>query len=208
MKTDLKRLYPEELEAFMKTLGEPKFRALQVFSWIHKKKAASFQEMTNLSLELRKKLEEQAEIPALKAVKILKSAVDGSEKYLFELPDGNLIETMLMRYHYGISVCVSTQVGCRMGCAFCASTIGGLTRSLSASEILSEIYEIERITGETVGHVVLMGGGEPFDNYGEVVRFLRLINHPDGKNLSLRNVTLRRAGCRTGSSRSRTKGFR
>ena len=193
-KTDLMRLFPEELAQYAEEAGERRFRGRQLFSWIHEKRAASFSEMTDLSAAFRSALGEKAFLPALTEERVLISEIDGSMKFLFRLPDGNLIETMMMKYRYGNSVCVSTQVGCRMGCAFCASTIGGLVRSLDASEILGEVYAVERITGEKVNHVVLMGSGEPFDNYGEVVRFLKLISIPGGKNLSLRNVTLSTSG--------------
>ncbi|MBR4768412.1 MAG: 23S rRNA (adenine(2503)-C(2))-methyltransferase RlmN [Lachnospiraceae bacterium] len=193
-KQDILGMYPEELSKSVEALGEKPFRARQIFAWLHRKKTVSFEEMTDLKADFREKLKKSFEIPVLTPERVLKSVVDGSEKYLFRLPDGNAIETMLMKYRYGNSVCVSTQVGCRMGCAFCASTIGGLVRSLTASEILSEVFTAEKLSGEPVTHVVLMGGGEPFDNYAEVVRFLRLLNHPDGRNLSLRNVTLSTSG--------------
>lgn len=194
MRQDILRLYPEELKDALTSLGEKPYRARQVFAWLHARRAESFAEMTDLSKSLRQKLAEAFELPTLFPERVLKSQLDGSEKYLFRLSDGNAIETMLMKYRYGNSVCVSTQVGCRMGCAFCASTIGGLVRSLSASEILSEVFMAEKLSGEPVSHIVLMGGGEPFDNYDEVVRFLKLVNHPEGRNLSLRNVTLSTSG--------------
>ena len=191
---DIRELYLEELKQEIAALGEKAFRAEQIFSWLHEKGAASFDEMTNLSLALREKLAGQFEIGSVRVRTVQESALDGTKKYLLELSDGNLIESVLMRYHYGCSVCVSTQVGCRMGCAFCASTVEGMVRNLSASEILGEIYEIERDLGEKVTHCVLMGSGEPMDNYDEVVRFLRLLGAPKGHHLSMRNVTVSTCG--------------
>ena len=184
----------EELRGFFTDLGEKPFRADQVFSWLHVKKCTSFDEMTNLSKALREKLGTCAEIPHLEVADLRVSRLDGTRKYLLSLSDGNVIESVLMRYKFGNSVCVSSQVGCRMGCRFCASTIGGIVRNLTASEILDEVYMIERDTGESVTHVVVMGSGEPFDNYEEVVRFIRLLNDPDGHNLSRRNVTVSTCG--------------
>ena len=191
---EIRGLYPDELKTELLALGEKSFRAQQVFSWLHEKGAESFSEMTNLSVSLREKLSEHYSIAPLRVETVQESAVDGTKKYLLALSDGNLIEAVLMRYHYGNSVCVSTQVGCRMGCRFCASTIGGLIRNLRASEILGEIYAIERETGERISHCVLMGSGEPMDNYDEVVRFLRLISDPAGRNMSLRNITVSTCG--------------
>lgn len=192
--TDIKSLYPEELAAFMEEIGEKKFRAAQVFSWLHEKRAASFDDMTNLSLALREKLKTNCEFVHLTVERMQESAVDGTRKYLFLLNDGNLIESVFMRYHHGNSVCVSTQVGCRMGCRFCASTIDGMVRSLKASEILDQIYAIENDTGEHVSNVVLMGAGEPMDNYDNVVRFLRLVTNEKGQNMSARNITVSTCG--------------
>ncbi len=187
-------LYPEELKSRLAALGAPSYRASQIFSWLHVKRAQRFEEMTDLPKALREKLSESFVITSLRPVLVQKSKEDGTEKVLFELSDGARIESVLMRYHYGASICVSTQVGCRMGCRFCASTIGGLERNLTASEILSELYGMERLTGEDIRHLVLMGTGEPFDNYDEVVRFIRLATMPEGKNLSARNVTLSTSG--------------
>ena len=198
---DIRELYLEELKQEIAALGEKAFRAEQIFSWLHEKGAASFDEMTNLSLALREKLSGQFEIGSVRVRTVQESALDGTKKYLLELSDGNLIESVLMRYHYGCSVCVSTQVGCRMGCAFCASTVEGMVRNLSASEILGEIYEIERDLGERITHCVLMGSGEPMDNYDEVVRFLRLLGAPKGHHLSMRNVTVSTCGLPDGIRR-------
>ncbi len=192
--TDIKQMTKDELRAYFMELGEKSFRADQVFSWIHEKHCSSFSEMTNLSKQLREKLSETAELPVLQIADLQVSALDGTRKYLFSLADGNVIESVLMRYKFGLSVCVSSQVGCRMGCRFCASTIGGVVRNLKASEILDEVYAIERDTGETVSHVVVMGSGEPFDNYTEVVRFLRLLTDPAGQNMSRRNITVSTCG--------------
>ncbi len=191
---DVKSMTKEELKTFLSSLGEPSYRASQVFRWLHKERAVSFDEMTDLPKSLREKLKESAAITTLQAERIQESRVDGTKKVLLRLPDGNLIESVLMRYKFGDSVCVSTQVGCRMGCRFCASTIGGLVRNLTASEILDEVYFMEREFGVSVSHVVLMGSGEPFDNYENVIRFLRLLISPEGKNLSARHVTLSTSG--------------
>jgi len=191
---DLKSMLPEEIGEELNKLGEKSFRKDQIFSWLHEKKAASFGEMTNLSKKLRETLEAEYTLPVLKIVRMQESALDGTRKYLFALADGNLIESVLMRYSYGNSVCVSSQVGCRMGCRFCASTVDGLVRSLMPSEILEQIYEIGRDIGEPINHVVVMGSGEPMDNYGNVVRFIRLLTHPKGANLSQRNITVSSCG--------------
>ena len=191
---EIRGLLPDELKTEILAIGEKAFRAQQIFSWLHEKRAENFSEMTNLSAALREKLAENYTIGALRIETVQTSALDGTKKYLLALPDGNMIESVLMRYHYGNSVCVSTQVGCRMGCRFCASTIGGLVRNLTASEILGEIYAIERDCGERISHCVLMGSGEPMDNYDEVVRFLRLITDPSGYNMSIRNITVSTCG--------------
>ena len=187
-------LFPEELKMKLAEAGAPSYRALQVFSWLHVKRAQSFSEMTDLPKSLRENLSESFVITSLRPVTVQKSKEDGTIKVLFECADGCRIESVFMKYRYGASICVSTQVGCRMGCRFCASTIGGLERNLSAAEMLSEIYEMERLTGEDIRHLVLMGTGEPFDNYDEVIRFIRLASYKDGKNLSARNITLSTSG--------------
>ena len=187
-------LYPEELKERLASLGAPSYRASQIFAWLHGKRVRSFEEMTDLPKALREMLSGQFVITSVKAVTVQKSSEDGTVKVLFELSDGARIESVFMQYHYGASICVSTQVGCRMGCRFCASTIGGLERNLSAAEMLSELYEMERLTGADIRHMVLMGTGEPFDNYDEVIRFIRLAICPDGKNMSARNLTLSTSG--------------
>ena len=187
-------LFPEELKERLAALGAPSYRTSQIFSWLHEKRARSFDEMTDLPKGLRETLSERFAICAVRPVIVQKSSVDGTRKVLFELSDGARIESVFMQYHYGASICVSTQVGCRMGCRFCASTIGGLERNLSAAEMLSEIYEMERLTGADIRHLVLMGTGEPFDNYDEVLRFIRLASCPQGKHMSTRNMTLSTSG--------------
>ena len=163
-KTDIKSLDYEELQQFMASLGEKPFRAKQLYEWMHEKLAADLDEMTNLSKGLRKKLKETTDYTSLEVVERLVSGIDGTEKYLFRLSDGNVIESVLMRYHHGNSVCISSQVGCRMGCRFCASTLGGLTRNLKPSEMLDQIYRIQQVSGERVSNIVVMGTGEPLDN--------------------------------------------
>lgn len=191
--TDILGLDFEELKNELAALGEKPFRARQIFEWLHVRRATDLNEMTNLSLSLRNRLSASYFIPRL-TVKEMQTSTDGTRKLLFELPDGNLIESVFMQYHYGNTICVSTQVGCRMGCRFCASTIGGLLRNLSAGEILSEVYEMERFLKTPLNHIVLMGSGEPMDNYENVVRFLRLVTDPRGRNMSARNITLSTCG--------------
>jgi len=190
---DLKSLLPEELENHMTSIGEPGFRAKQVFSWLAKG-AESFDEMRNIPKQLRGKLAENCYINRLKLLQKQVSRLDGTAKYLWELRDGNAVETVVMRYDYGLSVCISSQVGCRQGCAFCASTIGGLVRNLTASEMLDEVLYTQRDQGERISHIVLMGIGEPLENYDAVLRFLHLVNHPDGLNIGMRHIALSTCG--------------
>ena len=178
----------------IESLSEKKFRAKQLFEWVHEKGVDSFEDMSNLPKSLISELENRFIVNPLKVVKRLVSNSDGTEKVLFGLADGEMIETVVMKYCYGNSICISTQVGCRMGCKFCASTIGGLKRNLSAGEMLSQVYESNKNLDERINHIVLMGSGEPLENYDEVIRFLRLINHSKGYNLSLRNITLSTCG--------------
>ena len=192
-KTDLKNMTRDELKSFMKEMGLPAFRGEQVFTWIHGG-AVSFDEMTNLPQKLRDQLAEQCMITCHEIARVQSSKTDGTKKYLFRLADGNTIESVFMKYKFGNSICVSTQAGCRMGCQFCASTIGGLCRNLTAAEILEEILAVQRDTGERISHIVLMGSGEPFDNYDNVTKFLELVHDPKGLNLSLRNITLSTCG--------------
>ena len=193
-KQDLKSMTEEELKAFLAGLGEKPFRARQLYQWIHEKLAGSFEEMSSLSKELRGKLENEASLTSLKVAGERVSAIDGTRKYLFALEDGNVIESVWMQYHHGNSVCISSQVGCRMGCRFCASTLDGLERNLRASEMLDQVYMIQKLTGERVSNVVVMGSGEPMDNYDNVVRFLRLISSKEGLNISQRNLTVSTCG--------------
>ena len=193
-KTDIKSLDYEELQQFMASLGEKPFRAKQLYEWMHEKLAADLDEMTNLSKELRKKLKETTDYTLLEVVERLVSGIDGTEKYLFRLSDGNVIESVLMRYHHGNSVCISSQVGCRMGCRFCASTLGGLTRNLKPSEMLDQIYRIQQVSGERVSNIVVMGTGEPLDNYDNLLKFIRLLTDEHGLNISQRNITVSTCG--------------
>ena len=165
---DLRSFNLEELSSIVEEFGEKKFRAKQLYEWIHKKRVATFEEMTNISKGLKEKLMANYFFAPLKPLQVLTSKIDGTQKYLFRLYDGNVIEAVLMKYKYGNSVCISTQVGCRMGCRFCASTIDGRTRNLTPGEMLAEVYTIEHITKERVSHIVLMGAGEPMDNFDYV----------------------------------------
>ena len=189
---DLKSLLPEELESFLAGLGEPKYRASQVFSWLSKG-VERFDEMRNIPRTLREKLDASSYIDRLRLLRKQVSG-DGTTKYLWELLDGNAVETVVMRYSYGNSVCISSQVGCRQGCAFCASTIGGLVRDLTASEMLDEVLYSQMDLGEKIGHVVLMGIGEPLENYDAVLRFLRLANRPEGLNIGMRHFSISTCG--------------
>lgn len=191
---DIKSLYANELADEMKKLGLPAFRARQIFEWLHKKQVTSYDAMTNLPKELRDGLKERFPITVLEKVDALHSANDETVKYLFRLADDRVIESVLMKYHHGNSVCISSQVGCRMGCKFCASTIGGKERDLLPSEMLDQVYRIQTMSGERVSNVVIMGTGEPLDNYDNVVRFLRLISDPSGLNISARNITISTCG--------------
>ena len=192
--TDIRSMYLDELKSVMAQLGEKTFRAAQLFSWLHEKQVESCDEMTNISAALRQKLSDGFPLVTLKQADCLVSKKDGTRKYLFELPDGNVIESVLMKYHHGNSVCISSQVGCSMGCAFCASTIGGKVRDLSASEMLEQIYRIQKLTGERVSNIVVMGSGEPFDNYENLIRFIRLASDEKGMNISARNITVSTCG--------------
>ena len=191
---DIRSLLPDELKEVLKAMGEKPFRADQLFSWLHAKKALSYDEMTNLSAALRSRLREAYPLSDLRVLDCLESKLDGTRKFLFALSDDNVIESVWMKYHHGNSVCISTQAGCNMGCAFCASGIGGKVRDLTAGEMLQQVYEIERQTGERVSNVVMMGTGEPLDNYEQAVRFIRLISHEKGLNISLRNISLSTCG--------------
>lgn len=191
--TDLKSMTLEELKEFMTQIGEKPFRAKQIYSWIHEHQAASWEEMTNLSKSLREKLA-QYPLTTLEQLDVQISKIDGTRKYLFRLPDGNVIESVLMKYKHGNSVCISSQAGCRMGCRFCASTIGGLTRNLLPSEMLDQIYRIQADLGERVSNVVVMGTGEPLDNYENLLRFIEILTGEGGLNISQRNLTVSTCG--------------
>lgn len=187
-------MYISELEEYFLELGEKKFRAKQLFEAIHKQKIKNIEDISTFSQDLKEKLINSTEIYGVKKVLELKSKLDDTKKYLFELYDGNVIESVLMKYKYGYTVCISTQVGCKMGCAFCASTKKGFIRNLYACEMLDEIYEIERLNDINVSNVVLMGSGEALDNFDELIRFIELISAKEGKNLSKRNVTVSTCG--------------
>lgn len=194
MKKDILSCKLDELEAALTEMGEKKFRAKQIYEWLHIRRAANFDEMSNISLSLRTKLSENFYINRINIVKKLESSIDNTVKYLYELSDGNHVEAVLMEYKHGNSLCISTQVGCKMGCKFCASTIAGFKRHLLASEMLLQIYEAEKESGRHVDSLVLMGIGEPLDNFDNVVRFLQIISFETGKNLSLRHVSLSTCG--------------
>lgn len=193
-KTDIKSLTLPELVQEMEQIGEKKFRAAQLYEWLHKKLAESFTEMTNLSLSLREKCTEHFELTVLHTVQVQESKQDGTKKFLFELFDGNMVESVLMKYHHGNSVCISSQVGCKMGCKFCASTLGGLVRSLTAAEMLEQVYAVTRLTGERVSNVVVMGIGEPLDNLDNLIRFIRMLTDEKGLHISQRNITVSTCG--------------
>ena len=182
-----------ELAGIFKELGQPQFRAKQVYTWLHKG-VRSYDEMTNLPKALRETLEERYPICPPKVVRRQESQRDGTIKYLWRLSDGNCVETVLMRYHYGNTVCISTEVGCRMGCAFCASTLGGLVRRLEPQEMLDQVLFTQVDSGLPISHIVLMGIGEPLDNFDDVMRFLELVNSPEGMNISMRHISLSTCG--------------
>lgn len=186
-----------ELEELMKELGQPKFRASQVFGWLYKeagKCATDFDDMKNVPAALRQSLSEISIIGLPKILKVQESKMDGTRKYLFGMADGNAVESVFMRYKFGNSICVSSQVGCRMGCSFCASTLDGLNRNLTAGEIAGQILSVERDTGKRISHVVVMGTGEPFDNYDNLSAFIKIINEPNGLNIGMRNITVSTCG--------------
>ena len=190
---DLKSMTLEEITELLRSMGEPAFRGRQVFSWLHKG-VTSLEEMTNLSKSLREKLRERCHITVPKVARRQVSAEDGTIKYLWELEDGNCVESVLMRYHHGNTVCISSQVGCRMGCAFCASTVAGKVRDLTASEMLDQVLFTQLDAEAPVSNIVLMGIGEPLDNLDTVLRFLELVNHPDGVNIGMRHISLSTCG--------------
>ncbi|MDE6847036.1 MAG: 23S rRNA (adenine(2503)-C(2))-methyltransferase RlmN [Lachnospiraceae bacterium] len=193
-KKDIKSFTLDQLKEEMEAMGEKSFRAKQLYEWMHKKQAAGYEEMTNISTALVSKCKECYSYTALVPVRVQESKIDGTRKYLFELADGNMVESVWMRYQHGNSVCISSQVGCRMGCRFCASTQDGLERNLLPSEMLDQIYAIIRHTGERVSNVVVMGSGEPMDNYDNLLQFITLLTDENGLNISQRNVTVSTCG--------------
>lgn len=194
MKKDIASMNFEELSAEFKEMGLPKFRATQVYDWLHKKCVASFEEMTNISKDLIGKLNDNFVIFSCTIEKKLVSRYDNTVKYLYSLPDGEYLECVVMDYKYGHTICVSTQVGCKMGCAFCASGIGGFKRQLAPSEILSQIYTAQRDLGLRISRIVLMGMGEPLDNFDNVMRFLELVSDEKGLNIGMRHISLSTSG--------------
>ena len=190
---NIKSMTLPEVTAALKELGQPAFRGKQVYTWLHKG-VGSYDEMTNLSKALREQLAREYPIYVPKVVRKQESQRDGTIKYLWQLADGNCVETVLMRYHYGNTVCISTEVGCRMGCAFCASTLGGLVRRLEPFEMLDQVLFTQVDSGLPVSHIVLMGIGEPLDNFDNVMRFLELVNSPEGMNISMRHISLSTCG--------------
>lgn len=193
-KKDIASYSYEELVSEMEEIGEKPFRGKQVYSWLHEKLADDFSQMTNLSRTLREKLDSVYEIRKVRMVTRQISKKDPTEKFLFELTDGSMIESVLMKYDYGNSVCVSSQAGCRMGCRFCASAIGGLKRNLTPSEMLRQVYQIQKLTGGRVSNVVIMGTGEPLDNYDNFLKFVRMLSDEHGLHISQRNITASTCG--------------
>ncbi len=193
-KKDIKSLTFSEMKKEMESIGEKAFRSKQIYEWLHVKLVDNFDEMTNLSKALREKLEATYDIPTVKMLERQVSQMDGTNKFLFQLEDGHVVESVLMKYKHGNSVCISSQVGCRMGCRFCASTIGGLERNLRTSEMLGQIYQIQKISGERVSNIVVMGTGEPMDNYDNFVKFVRMLSDEHGLNISQRNITVSTCG--------------
>ena len=193
-KTDIKSMDLEELKTFFSDMGEKAFRAKQVYEWLHVRQVESFEEMTNLSKTLRERLDETCRIITLRKEQVQISKLDGTRKYLFLLEDGNVIESVLMKYKHGNSVCISSQVGCRMGCRFCASTLDGLVRGLAPAEMLDQIYQIGKDIGERISNVVVMGTGEPMDNFDNLVKFITLLTDENGLHISQRNLTISTCG--------------
>jgi len=206
-KKDIKSYTFAELKQEIESIGEKTFRAKQIYEWLHVKLADSFAEMTNLSKALREELEGKYEIPMVQMLERQISRLDETNKFLFQLQDGHVVESVLMKYKHGNSVCISSQVGCRMGCRFCASTIGGLERNLRVSEMLGQIYQIQKISGERVSNVVVMGTGEPLDNYDNFVKFIRILTDEHGLNISQRNVTISTCGIVPNMKRLAEEGF-
>lgn len=191
---EINSMNSQELTAFLTGIGEKPFRAKQIYAWLHQRQAADFDEMTDLSKVLRSRLKETSCFTVLKPVQIQTSKQDGTKKYLYQLADGNRIETVFMKYKHGNSVCISSQAGCRMGCRFCASAIGGLVRNLTPAEMLEQVYRTEQESGERISNVVVMGIGEPLDNYENLLKFIELITDEQGRNLSQRSITVSTCG--------------
>lgn len=193
-KIDIKSFNLQELTEYMVSRNEKAFRAKQIYEWMHVKHVDGFEDMTNISKKLKEELNNDCYITSLNQVEVQVSKIDGTRKYLFALEDGNVIESVLMRYKHGNSVCISSQVGCRMGCRFCASTLDGLVRGLKPSEMLDQIYKISRDIGERISNVVVMGTGEPMDNYDNLLKFIQLLTDENGVNISQRNLTVSTCG--------------
>lgn len=193
-KIDLKSLDLKQLQECIKDMNEPAFRAKQLYEWLHVKQARGYDDMTNIPKSLKEKLARDFSFTSLEVVEVQESHIDDTKKFLFALADGNIIESVFMKYRFGVSVCISSQVGCRMGCKFCASTLDGVVRSLLPSEMLDQIYSIARYTGEKIGRVVVMGSGEPLDNYDNLLRFITLLTDENGMNLGQRNLTVSTCG--------------
>lgn len=193
-KIDIKTFSLKELEEEILALGESKFRAKQIFNWLHQKHIESFDEMTNISKNLREKLNQKYKITEIEILDTLKSKEDGTTKFLFQLEGNNIIESVLMKYSYGNAVCISSQIGCRMGCTFCASTLDGLERNLTVGEMLSQVYKIQKYSGERIRSIVLMGSGEPFDNFDNFKKFIEMINCKEGFELGQRHITVSTCG--------------
>ena len=204
---DVKSMSLQELTEAIEGLGQPKFRAKQIYTWMHRDGVSSYEEMLNLPKTLRHQLSEQYPLTVLRTVTVQQSAIDGTRKYLFALPDGNLIESVLMKYRHGNSVCISSQVGCKMGCRFCASTLDGWVRNLSPSEMLDQVYRIQKDLGERITHVVVMGTGEPLDNYEALCRFIRMLTDENGLHISQRNLTVSTCGLAPEIRRFADEGF-
>lgn len=190
---DVKSMYIDELTEWVKKQGEPQFRAKQLYEWMHKKYAGSTDDMTNIPKKLREKIDNDGFVSIVEETRQT-SKSDGTIKFLLRLGDGQMIESVFMKYNYGNSICISSQAGCRMGCRFCASTIGGLVRNLTASEMLEQVYAAMRITGERISNIVVMGTGEPLDNYDNLIRFIKIISDEAGYNISQRNITVSSCG--------------
>lgn len=207
IKKDIRALTEDELTSILCEKGYPKFRASQLYDWLHKKCVNTFDEMNNIPKAMLEDIKGEYDIYSVKIRDCLISKIDGTRKYLMELNDGNIIECVLMKYEYGNTMCISSQVGCRMGCKFCASTIDGLVRNLTAGEMLGQIYTVSDSISERINHVVIMGSGEPFDNYDELLRFIRIITSKKGQDLAGRNITVSTCGIVPNILRLSDEGF-